>query len=298
MLSSDIGSLLGGLINNGRSLPTMDVQNLLNAIQANQQGNNQLINQLPSQLQPLYAQYQAALNGAGNTLQNTVTGVGQNLLNSSTALYDPNSPAVQATLAALKTQDYSTLPGSINALKANLAGTGGLQRGGAARAITQATLAPAAQYGQQAANVQGQQLTAQQNATQQALNKIASMDDTTAQQLFGMSKDQATQILTSGRQDLQNQLTQLINSNNTATNQTLGVEGVQDTNGYNNALLRNQQQAAVVNGLTGLGVDAAGQIPGLFGGTSTGLPTGSDVTSPSYQQNSGAIASQIGIPGY
>jgi hypothetical protein len=256
-LSADLGAVIGGLINNGRSLPTIDIQNLLNTIQANQQGNNQLINQLPTNLQPLYAQYGTALNGAGNTLQNSTTGIGQNLLNSSQALYDPNSPAVQATLAALKMQDYSSLPGTINALKANLAGTGGLQRGGAARAITSATLAPAAQYGQQAANVQGQQLTAQQNATQQALNKIASMDDATANSIFGMSKEQATQILTSGRQDLQQQLAQLINSNNTATSQTLGAYGIADQNAYQNAVTRNSQQQAVVNGLVNAGVDAA-----------------------------------------
>lgn len=266
MLGADLGAVIGGLINNGRSLPTIDVQNLLNAIAQNKQGNEQLINQLPTSLQPLYAQYQAALNGAGNTLQNTVQGVGQNLLDSSKALYDPNSPAVQATLAALKMQDYSSLPGTIQALKANLAGSGGLNRGSAARAITQATLAPAQTYAGQAATVQGQQLTAQQNATQQALNKIASMDDATANSVFGMSKEQATQILTSGRQDLRDQLTQLINNNNQSTNQTLGVYGIQDQNAYQNAVTRNAQQAGVVNGLVNLGVDAGGSMFGAGAG--------------------------------
>lgn len=271
MIGADLGAVIGGLINGGQSLPTIDVQNLLNAINLNKQGNTQLINQLPTNLAPLYAQYQAALGGAGNTLQNTVKGVGQNLLSSTQALYDPNSPAVQATLAALKMQDYSTLPQTIQALKANLAGSGGLNRGAAARAITGATLAPAQQFGQQAATVTGQQLTSQQNATQQALNKIASMDDNTAQQLFGMSKEQATQILQFGRSDLQQQLTQLINTNNAATNATLGVYGIQDQNAYQNAVTRNAQQQAVVNGLVNLGVDAGTAGAGMFGGGGGGL---------------------------
>lgn len=266
MLGADLGAVIGGLINNGQSLPTIDVQNLLNAINQNKQGNTQLINQLPTNMQALYKQYMDSLGGAGTTLQNTVSGVGQNLLNSSKALYDPNSPAVQATLAALKMQDYSSLPGTINALKANLAGSGGLNRGAAARGITAATLAPAAQYGQQAATVTGQQLTAQQTATQQALNKIASMDDATAQSVFGMTKEQATQILTSGRQDLQQQLTQLINTNNSATSATMGVLGVSDQNAYQNAVTRNAQQAAVVNGLVNLGVDGATAGAGMFSG--------------------------------
>jgi hypothetical protein len=289
MLGSDIGSVIGGLINNGRALPTIDIQNLLSAIQNNQQANTSLINNIPAEMAPLYAQYQSALTGAGNTLQNTVQGVGQNLLNSTQALYDPNSPAVQATLAALKMQDYSSLPGTINSLKANLAGTGGLSRGGAARAITQATLAPAAQYGQQSATVTGNQLQQQQQNVQQALNKIASMDDNTAQQLFGMSKEQATQILTSGRQDLQTQLSDLINTNNTATNQTLSAQGIAANNAYQNAVTRNAQQAAIVNGLVNLGVQGAGAAMGGFGGGgSTGLPAGADVSSPDYYANMNA----------
>jgi len=276
-MGANLGAVIAGLINNGQSLPTVDIQNLLNTIQQNQQGNNQIINQLPANMQALYSQYAGALGGAGNTLQNTTQGIGQNLLSSTQNLYGPNNPAVQATLAALKQNDYSTLPGTLTNLKANLAATGGLNRGGAANAITKATLAPATQFSGQAGTVQGQQLQAQQQNVQQALNKIASLDDQTAQSLFGMSKEQATQILTGGRQDLQMQLSDLINSNNLATSQTLGAQGLADQNAYQNAVTRNSQQAAVVNGLTNLGVDAfAGGFGG--GGASSGAMTFNPLT--------------------
>jgi len=270
-LFDSAASVIGGLINNGRALPTVDIQPLLNTINANKNTNETLINQLPANLAPLMAAYQKALADAGVSLKSDTSAIGQKMLDQTKALYDPNSAAVQATLAALKQQDYSTLPGNIDALKANLAASGGLSRGGAARAITQATLAPAAAYSGQAATVEGQQLQAGQAAQQAAINKIAAMDDNVVQQLFGMSKEEATNILNTGRSDLKDQLAQLINNNNAATASTLGAEGVAANNAYQNAVTRNNQQAAITNGLVNLGVEGAAT---MFGGPAAGAAAG------------------------
>ena len=248
-----VGGLLGagaGALNASRSQPTPDLTAIFQQIAASGQAEQNLINQLPVELQPLYAQYKASQAQAGTQLQGATTQIGQNLLGQTQNLYGPTSPAVQATLAALKQQDYSTQPGTMNTLKANLAATGGLSRGGAANAITKATLAPAAQYSQQAATVTGNQLNTQQQNVQAAMNKIAAMDDATANSLFGMSKDQATQIL---------------NQINQQTTQGLNAQGIQTTANYNNALLQNQGQAAIVNGLAntaGAGLSAALASPG------------------------------------
>lgn len=254
------GGVLAGLINGDRSQPTPDLAALFQTIAASGANERQLINQLPVDLQPLYAQYKASLGTAGNTLSSTNATIGQNLTDKTSALYDPNGAAVKATLAALKQQDYSTLPGTLNTLKSSLAATGGLENGGAARAITNAVLAPAATYSQQAATTTGQALTAQQSAVQSALNKVAALDESTAQALFGMSTAEATTILTSGRTDLQNQLAQLINQSNNQTTQTLNAEGIATNAGYQNAVANNAGQAAVTNGLVGTGVNAGGAI--------------------------------------
>lgn len=271
MIGSDVGAVVGGLVNSMQGQPSLNLQALFQQIAASGANERTLINNLPASLQPLYAQYKTSLGAAGTALQNTTNTVGQTLEDKTAALYGPASPAVTATLAALKQQDYSTQPGTLNALRAQLAATGGLARGGAQKALTQAVLAPAATFSQQAATVTGQQLTAQQQAQQAAINKVASMDETTAQSLFGMSKEEATQILTSGRQDLQQQLTQLVNQANTETNQNLNILGLQANNQYQNAVAKNANNTAIVNGLVNLGVDA---YTGGMGGGSTGPSTG------------------------
>jgi hypothetical protein len=274
-----VGGLLGagaGAINADQTAPSLDVQTLFSTIASSGAQEQQLIAQLPANLQPLYAQYKASLGQAGTQLQGQTTQTGQNLLSQTQANYGANAPAVQATLAALKQQDYSTQPGTMNALKSQLAATGGLSRGGAANAITKATLAPAAQYSQQAANVQGTQLQSQQANVQSAVNKIAAMDDATANSLFGMSKDQATQILTSGRTDLQNQLAGMINQINTETTQNLNVQGIQSNANYQNSVAQNTANAGVVNGLanTGGALYSAIASPGTTPSTDTSSQVG------------------------
>ena len=293
--SSGLGSVVAGLINNGRSLPTIDLAPLLATINQNRDTNAGLINGLPAELQPLYDAYKASLGQAGDTLRSDTTNVGNDLLNKTTALYDPNSDAVKATLAALKQQDYSTLPGTLNALKSQLAATGGLSRGGASKAITSAVLNPASTYSQQALNVTADQLNKQQTNVQSALNKIASMDDNTAQMIFGMTKDQAANILQFGRNDLKDKLTALINNNDQATNAILGVQGIGANNAYQTAVTRGAQQTAIVNGLAQLpsqfqsdNDDQINRVFSLFGGNGGGTGSSSSAGQPGAMNNAGS----------
>jgi hypothetical protein len=287
--------VIAGLINQGQGQPTINTGGLSTLIGNNQNTNNQLINNMPAAVQQLLQQYQATTNNAYGNATTGTNAIGNNLLNQTQNLYGPNAPAVQATLAALKQQDYSTQPGTINALKANLAATGGLQRGGAANAITKATLAPAQQFSQQAANTQGQQLQAQQSNVQQALNKIASMDDATLQQVLGMTQQQAQQILQSGNQATQTQLADLINSNNLATNQNINVAGLNANNQYQNQVAQNAGQSAIVNGLTNLGVQGAGLLSGAMtagNGGGTAFPQGDTTVNPALPNPASSV------PGY
>jgi len=284
--------LISGAINASRALPTTDLRPLFDTINKAGAKKTELINQLPEDMKAEYAKYTQSLGTAGQTYEGTVKDVGQTLLEQTKGLYDPNSAAVQATLAALKMQDYSTLPGTLTNLKAQLAAGGGLDRGGASKAIAQAVRAPAETYAQQAANVIGQQLTAQQTATQAALNKVASMDENVAQQLFGMSKEQATQILTSGRSDLKDKLTGLVNNIDTQTQQTLDLQGFAANEAQKNALTRLQQKSDLTNQAVNTGSNALiqGLTMGMGGGAGTGLPAGADVGSASYLQNALAMA--------
>jgi hypothetical protein len=262
-----IGSIVSGAINAGRGLPTLDLSALFDTLNKSGQYQKDIINQLPDQLKPLYQQYQDSLAKAGTGLQTATTDIGKALTDKTAALYDPNSAAVQATLAALKQQDYSTLPGTLTNLKAQLAATGGLSRGGAGKAITQAALAPAATFSGQAGTVEAQQLQAGQAAKQAAINKVAQLDEQTAQDLFGMSKQEATELMTTGRSDLQQRMTDLVNQSIRDTSSRLGLQGLQAQNAFQNAQERLKQKNALTSDIVDTGINGlTSAVTGGMGG--------------------------------
>lgn len=286
-----LGSIISGLIGSGRKLPTIDLRPIFDTIDKSGAERKALINNLPAALQQEYAKYRSSLSQSGADLEARTKDIGSTLLENTQNLYGADNPAVQATLNALKTKTYSTLPGTLDELKANLAATGGLGRGGASKAITQAVLQPAQTFAQQSQDVLANQLMTQQQAVQSAYNKIAQLDDATAQNLFGMTTTEAANILQFGRSDLQQQLTDLINNIDVTTNQKLGAQGIAANNAYQNAVTRNAQQNALTNDIvnTGIGIGTA-MFGGPAAGAGAGLPAGADVSSMAYMRNALANA--------
>jgi hypothetical protein len=258
------GALIGGaagvaagLIGSGQGEKTIDLAALYNTIQNAWQYQQQIINSLPTQVQANLKQSAASLNTAGAAYQQGMQAQGQSYLDATKGLYGPDSAAATAENAANKEQIYSTVPGSQNAIRAAMAATGGLSRGNAGAALAQPYVDAASQYSKAAAGVNAQQTQAGQQATQQALQVVNTMDTTVFQQMFGMSKEQAQTILTSGNEALQKQLSDLLVQSTNQTNQTLSVQGIQAQNGYQNALQQAGNQNAVYTGLADMGINAA-----------------------------------------
>lgn len=285
-----MSGIIGGLIASGQSLPTVDLAALMQTIQSAGQYQQQIINALPQQIQQQLKEYAASNAAAGADYKAGITGVGNDLMAKTAALYGPNSDAANAEKLANKTDIYSTLPGTQDAIRSALAATGGLSRGHAGTALAQPVLQAASAYSKSAMGTNVAQTKAAQTATQQALQTVASMNDQMFTNLFGMSKAQAQQILTSGTQALQTQLADLINQSNTQTNQTLGVEGLAANNAYQNAVTRNAQEGQIWNGIAGLGLNGIQAGLGALGTGGTGLPAGADVSSADYVRNAAANA--------
>jgi hypothetical protein len=267
----NLSGIIAGLVGSGQGENNYDLSALYSTIQNAGQYQQQIINALPAQIQQNLATYAQSQGAAGQKFAQQIQGQGANYLQSVNGLYGPNSAAAQAQKAANTQNIYSTVPGTSMAVRNALAATGGLQRGQAGTALAQVPLAAAAQAGQANANVNAQQTQAGQQATQQALATVNSMDAGMFQQLFGMSQQQAATILQTGNQALQNQLAQLINQSQTQTNQTLGLQGVQAQQGLANADQQQGYQNAIWNGLGNLGVQG---LTSYFGGGATGLASG------------------------
>lgn len=269
--------VIGGLISNGNSLPTVDIAPLLQTISKSGEYQRQIINALPDQIKQNLLQYAQSMGAGAAQYKDAIQGLSQSLQAKSAGVYSPTSDAAMAAKNAAKTDIYSTLPGTQNAIRNALAATGGLNRGQAGASLAAPVLQAAQQYGKAANDINTDQLKMGQQAQMQALQTATSMDATMFQNLFGMTKEQATQILTSGNKALSDQLAQLIAQSNTETGQMLGVQGLAANNGYQNAVTRNGQQNAIWTGLADLGVQG---LEGAFSGGASAVP-GANTAAPS-----------------
>lgn len=272
-LTGDVAGVVSGIINNGQSIPTPNLTQLFQTIQSAGANQKSMIDQLPAELKPLYDQYIASTTQAGQSLQTGTNAVGQGLMSGTQANYSPD--VAKAAEDAAKTAIYADLPGQQDAIREALAASGGFDRGTASKQLAAPVIQAGAKYAQSVENITAQQLQAKQQATQQAMNTIASMNDQALQSVFGMTKEQATQILTGNRQDLKDQLTALVNQSNTETNQTLGVEGANAMNQYGQQVAQNAQSTALTNGIVKLGADTASAAPGFLSGLDINSPNGS-----------------------
>jgi hypothetical protein len=281
-----LGGIAAGLIGSAQGEKSIDLSQLLNTIAQAGQYQKSIINALPPQIMQRLQQYAQSLQGVGQQYQGNIENQLQKYQTGISGIYGPNSEAAIAANAANLRNIYSQVPGTENAVRNALAATGGLQRGNAGVALAQPYVQAANQYGQAAAGVTAQQTAAQQQAKERALGIVNSMEAGVFQQLFGMSKEQAATILQTGNTALQNQLSQLLLQSQQQTQETLGIQGIQAQNAYQNALQQQGYQSAIYNGLADVGIGAAtggaGYGPGLaaiFGGLGGGqnLPVGANM---------------------
>lgn len=283
-----LGSIISGLVGSAQGEKSIDMSALLDTIKNAGQYQQQIINALPAQIQQQLSTYAQSQGTNLATLTGQVNKQTDAYTKGLTSIYGPNSEAATAQKTANTQQAYSTVPGTQNAIRNAMAATGGLQRGNAGVSLAQPYVAAAAQAGQANAEVNAQQTQLAQGAAAKALDVVNTMDANLFQTQFGMTQEQAKTILTTGTQTLRDQLSQLLTQSANQTNQTLGVEGIQAQNAYQNALQQQANQGAVWQGLGDLAVTGAMNfaMPGSSG--MSGLPAGADVSSANYYANMNA----------
>jgi hypothetical protein len=266
------GGVISGLLNQG-GVSAPDLTALFRTIDNAGENQRNLINALPAELQKQYTDYKAANAAAGTTLQTGTAALGEKLKADTANLYGANAPAVQAAMDASKTAIYANLPGQQNAIRQALAATGGFDRGTAGKQLAAPIIQAGQQYGQEVANITADQLKKKQDMDLSVINTINSMDNNVLQQMFGMSKEQALNIMNSNRQDLKDQLSSLITQSTTQTNQKLGVQTAQIQNQYQADVADKAQSDAMNNAWVNLGVGAVTSAAPSVAGFMQGLGT-------------------------
>lgn len=297
-LMGSVGGVVSGLLNKG-GVSAPDLSALFKTIKDAGVYEKDLIKALPADLQKQYETYKSSNAENLGELKTGTKALTDKLQSDMAGLYDPNAPAVRASLDAAKQAIYADLPGQQDAIRQALAATGGLDRGTASKQLAAPVLQAASKYSQTVANTTAQQLQQKQQAQQQTIQTIMNMDNNVLQQTFGMNKEQALTIMNSNRQDLKDQLTDLVNQSRNQTSQTLGVQSADIQNKYNAEVAKKAQKDAMNNAWVNLGTDildtggkalegwmsgGAAGIQGGLGGTTQNTAQFGQTWSPSASQ--------------
>ena len=231
--------ILGGLLTKPKKASTPNLQPVLNAIQAGKTEQGAISSALPGKLAPLSTAYKgniedaikSARGGMDTANAGYVAGVG-----------DTSNGMFQKQAAMLKQQQLDASTAAARGMRSNLAATGNLNSGAgvaAARGLATET-ANTIGRGETALGVQG--LAAKQQALSDTYQQNAGLVEKT----LGIDANMFQTLLNSGREDLIDEATQLIQESQSATGQMAGVYGA----AANNAAVAGNANAAAGNDLT------------------------------------------------
>lgn len=276
-----IGGLAGGLM--GKKKPKgPDMAAITNTMNQSAARQNQIASSLRGNLAPLTSNYATGVRGLADDLTaKTKAAAGEYIQNQATA-----SEGLNRSLSdTLKQNVLSQQPELARQLREGLAASGQLRGGAAAAAQAGLSNQLAQQIGQGQREIQTQDLQARQRALETAMQ----MNDQALNNATGLNKDALQAVFASGRADLIDEATALINIE---ANRAGGIVGVQQ-NQIQYDLARQAADAANANQLQSSLTGLIGSVAGRYNGVNRPAPTsGYDVRNltvtgqpPAWDQN-------------
>jgi hypothetical protein len=247
------GGLMGGL--SGKKKPkTPDMAAITNTMNQSAGRQGEIAANVKGQLAPLTSEYATGVRGLSDSLvDKTKAAAGEYLQNQATA-----SEGMGRSLTdTLKQNVLSQQPELSRQLRESMAATGQLRSG--ASAAAQAGLAN--QLAQQIGQGQREIATQDLQSRQRALETAMQMNDGALQASTGLNKDALQAIFTSGRADLIDEATALINIE---ANRAGGIVGAQQ-NQITYDLAKQSADAANSNQLGSSLTGLIGSVAGRYG---------------------------------
>lgn len=251
-----IGGLAGGLLGKKKKKGP-DMTAIRNEINSSAAKQNDITTKRRTDLAPMTTKYGTDMNALTSGYQNQVKA------NADKYIVDQEnaSSALNRNLSdTLKQNVLSTQPELQRQLREGLAATGQMRGGAAAAANAGLANSLAQQIGQGQREISTMDL----QARQQALEKANSMNDNALQTATGMSRDTLNAVFASGRQDLIDEATALLDIEANRSEGIVGALQGQDTYDLASRSAADANSNQLQSSLTGL----IGSVAGRYSGSS------------------------------
>lgn len=175
------------------------------------------------------------------------------------------SDQVKARQGQAQELAFRNLPAAQQAIRENLAATGGLNRGVAVRALQQPVLQASQQAADESFNIQSEADQANIARREQALGTLFNTEQGAALTKLGIDKDTARTLMETGRSDVLNRALQLTNIEGQRTQGLLDIETLAQQQSAAQDAAKRGRLGQVLSTVGGLGGAALGSFGGPLG---------------------------------
>lgn len=252
------GSLAGSIFGKKNKAKGPDIGYLTGQIQ---QGANKARGQAGMEyadLQPLTKDYASGIEELGTGYEAKTKGLAEEYQKNLGQLGEADKTARDLSLALKSKESYGAVPMQQQAIREQLAASGGLRTGAAARALTQPTMQAAQEVSRAGTQMDIENLGRQSARQEQGVNALYQSQAGAALTKLGLDQNKLQTLMENGRTDIISKYAKLAGIDEAELNAILGLSGMQTQVDLANTAAANARQQAIWDQLGGLGTSLIG----------------------------------------
>jgi len=221
-----------------------------------------LVNQQFTDLQPGNERYRTQREALGQAFEDKSAGQAEEYQKNLMGLGEYDRQAADKSSALQQEKDFRSVPMQQQMIRENLAASGGMRTGGAARAMSQPTMEAAQRSSDYSRGLESTLLERQAARAEKGVDTVYTSKAGAAMERLGIDKETLTTLYNSGRTDIINRAGQMLGISQQELANMLAVEGIQINAGLADNAASNERNQQNQNALM--------QLLGQFAGSQSG----------------------------
>jgi len=262
LMGAGIGLAAGGLAGSvlgKKKKAKVDVAGMTNLVKGSSGRQKDLIGQQFNELQPMSAEYEAKRTGLSESIQPGFEKIGKDLMTGYGQVGQQEQSNLENILNTRQQQNARNIPLQQQLLREQLAASGGLRTGGAAKVMQAPVTQAQTEQADLASTLSQQAMERQTGRLEKGTEAQAGLAKEALTTKLGIDEDTMNTLFQTGRTDIIEKLGALRGVESDELQSLLGIMGLKTQTDLANTAASNANQQALWSSLSGLG----GQLIGM-----------------------------------
>lgn len=250
--------LAGSIFGKKKKAKGPDIGYLTGQIQQGAQKGREQVGAEFGELQPITQQYGKGIEELGTGYEAKTKGLAEEYQKNLGQLGEADKTARDLSIALKSKESYGAVPMQQQAIREQLASSGGMRTGAAAKLMAQPTMQAAQDVSRAGTEMDIANLERQSVRQQQGVDALYQSQAGAALTKLGLDQEKLTTLMENGRTDIINKYAKLAGIDEAELNAILGLHGMQTQVEMANVAAANANRQAIWDQLGGLGTSLIG----------------------------------------